>query len=425
MLNEMGAAEIVRRLARREITSSDVVEASLQRIAAREPEVQAWAHIDPERARAAAAESDRSGSGPLRGLPVGIKDNFDTADMPTVYGSSVYAGHQPAADAACVTILREAGAVILGKTVTTEFACFNPARTRNPRNLDHAPGGSSSGSAAAVADNMVSIALGTQTGGSVIRPAAFCGVVGYKASFGLINRGGIKPAAENVDTVGLMARKVEDAGLVAAVLMGVDPLSMMGDLARPPAIGIYRGPHWEMAEPAAIACLDAAAKALSAAGARVSEIDPPAILVEASNASMVAAGYEMSRALGHEWRNHRAAISAKLLPFLEQGWRTPQADYLDAVRTVERARRWLEGAFGAVDAWLTLPANGEAPPVFTSIGDSSFNRLWSASYLPAITLPAGKGPKGLPLGVQLIGPMFGDAKLMSVAKWCEGQLAKA
>jgi Asp-tRNA(Asn)/Glu-tRNA(Gln) amidotransferase A subunit family amidase len=404
-------------------TVEAAVSACLERIAAREAEVEAWAYLDPDRAIAAARARDREASrGPLHGLPVGIKDIMDTGDIPTEHGSPIYRGHRPAADAACVAVLRKAGAVVLGKTVTTEFAAFHPGKTRNPHNLVHTPGGSSSGSAAAVADGMVPVALGTQTMGSVIRPASFCGIVGYKPSFGLINRTGIKSQAEAVDTIGVFARSMDDAALVAAVLMGATPEAFATTIASPPRIALYRGPDWSKAEPAAAEAFEAAAKLLASAGAAIAEIDPPAVLRDAFAAHVTIVMYELARAFAPEWIAHRALLSAMLVGMIEEGWALSFAEYTEALAAMEAGRRWIAGRFADIDLILTLSAPGEAPKGLASTGDATFNRLWSGLHLPAVTLPYGTGPNGLPLGIQLVGPFRGDAKFIAAARWVEKTL---
>src|SRR5215471_21583885 len=246
-LNELSATEVARGIARGIFTAEAVTRACLNRIKEREASVKAWALIDPELALKQARERDRAKTkGPLNGVPIGVKDIFDTFDMPTDMGSPIYRGNRTTTDASCVAIVRAAGAVILGKTVTCEFAGLTPNVTRNPLNLAHTPGGSSSGSAAAVADHMVHVAFGTQTGGSVLRPASFCGVVGYKPTYNLICRGGIKFAAESRDTIGLIARSIDDVDIVMSVLTA---RSLTKRRETPPKIGFCRTHLWEIAKP--------------------------------------------------------------------------------------------------------------------------------------------------------------------------------
>ena len=326
--NELTAAEAARRIARGRLSSEALVAACLERIAAREPEVQAWAFLDAGLALGQARALDREPPrGPLHGVPVGIKDIFDTADMPTEYNSPIYRGHRPQWDAACVALLRRAGCVILGKTVTTEFASVHPARTRNPRNRAHTPGGSSSGSAASVADHMVPLALGTQTGGSTIRPAAFCGTVGCKPSFNSINRAGLKFAAESLDTIGLFAHSVEDAALGLHVLSGRALPGFEQAPARKPRIGVCRTPRWQDADAATRAMIEQAAARLAKAGARVADFELPQGCAQLFDDHAKIMDYETARALAWEYQNHPGQISASLRPRLEEGWRLPRATY--------------------------------------------------------------------------------------------------
>ena len=417
-LNELLAATASVLVAIGKVTSRELVETCLLRIEEREPAIGAWAWLDPEQVLAEADRRDREPRrGPLHGVPVGIKDIMDTADMPTEHGSPIYRGNRPAADAAVVAALRAAGAVIMGKTVTTEFAAFHPGKTANPHNPAHTPGGSSSGSAAAVADFMVPLALGTQTMGSVIRPAAFCGVFGYKPSFGTFARAGVKPSSNSVDTIGLFARALDDVVLMSMALTGGAPEDFDGPLDRPPRIGLFRGPHWSKAEPAAAAHLEQAARALATGGANVTEIATAPIFAEAYEAHRTIVIYEMAMALGHEWRVHRDLISPALSELLTAGAACPFARYLAAQEVVARARQWLADNFGGVDVWLTPSAPGEAPEGLAGTGDPVFNRLWTVLHTPCLTLPTDKGPHGLPLGVQVIGRFRDDARLIAAARW--------
>ena len=278
-----------------------MIEACLARIAAREPEIRAWATIDPDYALAQARMRDREPvRGPLHGVPIGIKDVIDTADLPTEMGSRLYRGYRPKADAACVAMLRDAGGIVLGKTTTAEFAGSTPTVTRNPHALDHTPGGSSSGSAAAVADFMVPAALGTQTGGSVLRPASFCGLIGFKPSFGRINPAGIMPAAESFDTVGMIARALDDVELLFAVLTN-DRVPVVAD-TMVPRLGLCRTHLWATARPETVAAVENAVAEASRAGASVRDIAWPDSFAELSAARAVINAYERAHSLGHEWR---------------------------------------------------------------------------------------------------------------------------
>src|SRR5215813_5672654 len=335
-ISELSAAEAARRIARRELSSESLVNDCLERIAARERDVQAWAFLDPDLARSQARALDRaSPRSPLHGIPVGIKDVIDTADMPTECGSPIYRGHHPRADAACVAQLRAAGCVILGKTVTTEFANNHPSRTRNPRNIAHTPGGSSSGSAAAVADGMVPLALGTQTGGSTIRPAAYCGTLGYKPSFGSINRAGLKFVADSLDTIGIFARTAEDAALAGHVLTGRALPGPAGVPARPPRIGLCRTQRWQEADAPTRATVEAAAAAAAKAGAQVADFEMPPGSERLFDEHTIIMQYEEARALAWEYTHHRDQISKTLLPRVEEGRLCPRPAY-DAAHELAR-----------------------------------------------------------------------------------------
>jgi Asp-tRNA(Asn)/Glu-tRNA(Gln) amidotransferase A subunit family amidase len=420
------AREAARQIAAGRLTAEAVATAHLDHIAARESVVGAWQHLDREQALAEARRCDAEPPrGPLHGVPIAVKDLIDTVDMPTAYGSPIYRGHRPAADASCVALARAAGAVVLGKTVTTEFATFTPGKTANPRNPAHTPGGSSSGSAAAVADGMVPLAFGTQTAGSVVRPASFCGVVGYKPSFGLINRTGVKPLADSLDTVGILAGNVDDAAFFAGVLTERPALRHLALLAPAPRFGLYRTPMWDEAEPAAAAALDRARAALERAGARVDEIaiDPTHHRLTAAQDAIM--GFEMARSLAYERIRHSALLSPRLAQQLDAGMAVG-ADEYDAARALaETARAGLGGFFGDCDAILTPAAPGEAPAGLGYTGNPVFNRMWTLLGVPCATVPAHWGESGLPTGVQLVGRAQDDARLLACAAFLERALAEA
>ena len=421
-LHELTAQQAVALLGRREITSEQLVRACLERIAAREPEVQAWEVIDEERALTEARRIDGLANSPaLRGLPVAVKDLIDMADFPTGYGSPLHRDHRPARDAACVAALRTAGAVILGKTVTTEFAVYTPGRTRNPRNLGHTPGGSSSGSAAAVADGMVPAALGSQTAGSVIRPASFCGIVGFKPTFGLLPMAGIRPISPSLDTLGVLVRAVADVPLLLAAMTG-RPAVPIAPLPRTPRLGLCRTEIWPNAAADARAALEAVAQRLAAVGAEVREVElgPEFAGLAGGQGTIMAA--EAAQSLRFEREQHADLLSQALRAWLEQGARTP-AEQLDAARAqADRCRAAFPAAMSGCDALLTLSAPGEAPAGLDSTGDPAFNRIWTLLHVPCASLPAATGNSGLPIGVQLIGRAGGDAQLLSVAAWAEQSL---
>jgi len=347
-------------------------------------------------------------------MPFGIKDIIDTEDLPTEYGSPVYRGHRPRADAACVALLKAAGCLILGKTVTTEFAQNHPSQTRNPRNPAHTPGGSSSGSAAAVADCMVPLALGTQTGGSVIRPAAYNGAFAIKPSFGSINRQGTKFVAESLGTIGIFARSVEDLAFSLEILSGRKAHSMDTSSLR---IGLCRTPVWGRADAATHDNLEQAAMRVAQAGARVRDFELPAGSLRLFDDWKLVSGFESARALAWEWENHRGDISKTLAPRLEESWKVTREQY-DGMRAHARqCRRALMEAMREVDFLLAPSATGEAPASLASTGDPVFNRAWTLLGVPCITIPYGKGSHGLPLGVQLVGAFDSDSALLAQADW--------
>jgi len=417
--NHLSAADAARLISRRELTSEALVAACLARIEAREREVQAWAFLDPALALSQARRLDReSPRGPLHGIPVGIKDVFDTGDMPTEYGSPIYRNHRPRSDAACVALLREAGCVILGKTVTTEFANNHPSRTRNPHNPAHTPGGSSSGSAAAVADWMVPLALGTQTGGSTIRPAAFCGTVGCKPSFNSINRAGLKFVAESLDTIGIFARWAGDAALAMNVLSGRAPVAVRDT----PRVGVWGTPRWGDADDATHATIEKAAAALAKAGAQVADFEMPAGSDRLFDEHGIIMHYEAARALAWEYQHHRDLISTSLLPRLEEGREHSRRAYDSARELARDCRQRLVYQMREIDFLVTPSAPGEAPGRLDTTGNAVFNRVLTLLGLPCVTLPYGVGPHGLPLGVQLVGRQEGDMELLAWAGWVEERL---
>ena len=419
--NELSAAEAARAIASGALTSAALVEACLQRIAAREASVQAWAHLDPDAALAEARARDAEPArGVLHGVPVGFKDIIDTVGLPTEYGSPIYRGHHAAADAACVALVRNAGGVVLGKTVTTEFAFVNPGKTRNPHRPTHSPGGSSSGSAAAVADRMVPLALGTQTGGSVIRPASFCGVVGYKPSIGQLSYAGVKLLARSLDTLGAMARRVEDLALLRAALLGA-PAAVAGR-GSAPRIGLSRTPWWGRADASSQAALLAAGEALAAAGAAVAEVELPAAFAGLCAANGAIMTFEGSRSLAYEIREHRAELSEKLTERLLPDAEIPYERYREALALAARCAGELPAVLGDLDALLVPSAVGEAPEGFETTGDPRFNQPWTTIGAPCVTLPGHQGSGGLPVGVQLVGRLAEDEALLATAAWAEPRI---
>jgi len=391
-----------------------LMEACLARIAAREPVVRAFTHLDPEAARRAAGAAR---PGPLHGLPVGVKDVLDTADMPSEYGSPIWRGWRPRADSAAVAWARAAGGVVIGKTVTTEFATRKPGPTANPRGLGHTPGGSSSGSAAGVADFFFPLAYGTQTAGSILRPAAYCGVVGYKPSFGAISRFGMKIMSDSLDTVGVMARSVADCALLAGAVSGRD----LGDPdVRPdrgPRVGICRSPSWGAALPETVALLERVTVALGRAGATVSQRELPEGIAALTTAHPVVMNSESARALGWELSTAREQISEGLRERLEFGLSRSEAEVADGYAVFAAAQAAFPAATEGLDVLVTPAAPGQAPKGLEWTGDPAFNFIWTSLHVPCVTVPAGEGPDGLPLGIQVVGRLGEDRAVLAWAQW--------
>ena len=420
----MGALEAASAIAEGKLTAEALTESCLARIAEREDTVQAWIALDPDLAREqAGARKIGIESDPLHGVPAGIKDVIDSSDLPTGYGSPIYEGYRPERDAACVALMRAAGLTLLGKTVSTEFAYTYPGKTRNPHNPAHTPGGSSSGSAAAVADFMVPVAAGTQTGGSVIRPASYCGVVGYKPSYGRIPRAGLKFLAESLDTIGTYGRSVADAAAFAAALDGT-PRPIVDAANGAPRIGLCRSPTWQYAEESSRVALDAAAKRLSDAGAKVTDVDLPAPFERAVEAHAVIIDFEGWRSLAYERENHPDQMSQRIRDTLDQGRRFSPELYADSLAMAAGCRAALNDVFEDFDVLLTPSAPGEAPRDLTITGESWFNRIWTMVGVPCITLPGLTGPQGLPVGVQIIGPGGQDERALACAAWAHPFIAE-
>lgn len=416
-IHEWTALRVVQAVEAGETTVEAVAKACLDRIEDREPDVQAWAFIDPDTVLGDARALD---NGPRRGLlhgaPFGVKDIIDTVDMPTGHGSPIYADNQPARDATCVALCRAAGGLLLGKTVTTEFAHVSPGSTRNPHDATRTPGGSSSGSAAAVGDAMVPLAFGTQTTGSVIRPASFCGVVGYKPSHGDFGLSGVGQNAPSFDTLGGMARDVADIALLRAAVMAAP----YRPLETPPLsslkLGLCRTPYWDQAEPSTQAAIEDAANQLSKAGGRVEEFSVPDGYAEVGDCLPLVSGYEFARVLAYERAHHTDKLSNKLLNGrVNDGDRCSYADYRAALATIAAYRARFADSVTGFDALLTPSAAGVAPVGLSVTGSPLFNGVWTALHTPALTLPVLEGPNGLPLGLQLIGHTYRDDALLDAA----------
>ncbi|TCK05733.1 amidase [Marinobacterium mangrovicola] len=422
--NQLSLIEAVRAISSGRLSSEALLASCLERIDERESQVGAWMHIDRA---TSAATAQQPGAGPLSGIPIGIKDLIDTIDMPTGYGSPIYSDHFPCRDAASVSELRNAGAILLGKTVSTEFAYFQPGKTANPHDLQRTPGGSSSGSAAAVADFHVPAALGTQTAGSIIRPASFCGVVGYKPSYGLLPITGIRALAPSMDHLGTLTRTVEDAGFLAAILGRRPELDIQSeDDDWVPKIGFCETPQWQQAEPSTQALLRDAAQSLRSAGAVVQEFNLPEEFSDLGEAHPLAMDYEVSVTGLFEVTNHADQVSARFRERFAAGKATATRDYDSALQKAQQARAALTMAMDAAssgcDVLICPSAPGEAPDGLDATGDPVFNRIWTFSGVPCINVPGLKGPNNLPVGLQVVGRFGDDTRLLKAARWIHSQL---
>ena len=416
-LNKISLTEVAKIISGGECSAEEVLVACLSRIEEREETVKAWAHIDKELILTYAQTLDNGPViGPLHGVPIGVKDVLNTADMPTQMGSPIYRGYKAKTDAACVAILRAAGAIILGKTVTCEFAGSFPGATTNPHNSNYTPGGSSSGSGAAVADFMVPAAFGTQTGGSVLRPAAFCGTVGYKPSYNMINRAGLMFAAENLDTIGLLTRTVDDADLLMSVLLK-RPLSKTLPRKAIATIGLCRTHLWEMASDETIFAVNDSVERLKAKNARFIEITLPPSFQHLNDARNIINDFERSRVMADHWYNDRELLSENIQGQLERGLSMSYKTYKKALNLAQKSRHEIKGIFDQVDFVLAPSTHGEAPFGLDSTGDPKFQGLWTILHVPTITLPTHSGPNNLPVGIQLIGYNHRDEHLLSWARW--------
>ncbi|TRZ67573.1 MAG: amidase [Rhodocyclaceae bacterium] len=438
-LSLLGAAEAASALAEGRISSEELVAACLERIKVDEPRVQAWAYLDPEHALRQARSADlrrREGKalGPMHGIPVGVKDIIDTQDMPTEDGTVLHAGRTPSDDASVVSMLRAAGAIIIGKTVTSELATYSPGKTRNPHNPEHTPGGSSSGSAAAVAARMVPLAIGTQTNGSVIRPAAYCGVVGYKPSFGLVSRHGVLKQSRPLDQIGVMARSVEDAAFVAEQIIGYDendpdtrvlPKPRLREIALqepplPPTLAFVKTSMWKLVDAQS---REAFAELVTHLGERVEEFSLPAGFKDAWKWHQTIMEADLAKNFEAEYNDGRDKLSESLRGQIERGRRVRAVDYNKALDQIPALNSGLSQLFDLrYEAILTPAAAGTAPLGLESTGSPAFCTLWTLCGLPAITLPLMQGANGLPLGVQLVGPRGGDARLLRTARWLVAQV---
>lgn len=436
-LNELTATVAAQMIADGEITAEQLVQDCLDRIEAREPEVQAWAYIDPDYALAQARAADQQraegkGVGPLHGVPVGIKDIIDTADMPTENGSPMFKGRRTNHDAACVAALRAAGAIIMGKTVTTELANLNPSKTRNPHNLEHTPGGSSAGSGAGVADYHIPLALGTQTGGSVIRPASFNGVYGLKPTLGLIPRGGVLMQSHTLDTVGVYGRSVEDLGLITDTLSIFDPADAQSyrgsrgrtsevlaqEPPRQPRFAFLKTPAWDHADAGAQAAIESTVAAL---GDICDAPDLPDPWNQVCDLHATVIGAEDLAYYGSYLEQTPELLSAKITERLTAAKAIRADEYIKTLQARETIYASLEDLLQRYDAILCLPAPGPAPRGFETTGNAIFNGLWTYLGVPCVSLPR-LTVDGLPLGLQLVGMRGDEGRLLRTARWLDRKL---
>jgi Asp-tRNA(Asn)/Glu-tRNA(Gln) amidotransferase A subunit family amidase len=412
----LSALDLVRRIEADTLTAASVLDLCAEAIDAREAEIGAFTALDFERAKRDIQNVALAGA--LRGLPVGMKDIFETASFPTEFGSPIYKGNHPSADCALVSMVRRAGGVILGKTVTTEFASLQPAKTRNPHNSAHSPGGSSSGSAAAIAAGMLPIAVGSQTGGSVIRPAAYCGVAGFKPSFKLLPTLGMKGFSWSLDTPGIFAAGIADVAFAAAAISGRD-LRVDQNPTSPPRIGLARTHIWGEASVPMQAAVETAASGAAAAGARVDEIVLPTVFEDAFRAHAIVQDYEAYRSLAFEYDHHREKIGPVLRDQLDRAAALTAEEYDAARRTTKHARKAFADLMVDTDVLLTPSAPGVAPNGLGSTGASIFNRLWTLLGVPCVNVPGLFDRTGLPLGVQMVGRFGRDRSTLEAALFLE------
>ena len=432
-LTELSATDAIRKIRDGEITSEELVQACLDRIEQVNGEIEAWAHLKPDhaldQARTLDAQRAEGGPvGPLHGIPVGIKDIFDTEGLPTENGTVLDSGRQPMQNCKVVSLLMEAGAVIMGKTVSTELAVFGPGKTKNPHNPEHTPGGSSSGSAAAVAAYMVPLAIGTQTNGSMIRPASFCGVVGFKPTHGLIPRTGALALSANLDTVGTFTRSIEDAALVTETLVAHDsgdthtrarahpPLSKVAAEEPPitPNVAFAKTAVWDQADPET---QEAFAELLEHLGDDCDELPLSEPFDHAVKMHGDIMNADLAKNLAAYFERGRDKLTSRLCEMIEMGQKVSAVDYNTAVDGREVLNSGLNDVFDHYDIIITPATPGEAPAGLDSTGNPVFNSLWTFCGTPSITLPLMEGPSGLPLGVQVVGPRGDDARLLRNANW--------
>lgn len=421
-LFKLSATEAVEMIGQKKIRAVDLVVDCLDRISSLDKSVEAWTSLDPDAAIAAAKRADEEPlAQPLTGIPIGLKDNIDTRDFPTTYGSAIYEGHRPAQDAVCVTLCKEAGTVILGKTASTEFAYRTPSTCKNPHNLSHSPGGSSSGSAAAVASQMVPLAIGTQTGGSVLRPAAYCGVYAFKPRYGDLSFAGVKNLAHSFDTLGCMARSLSDLSLFYSALQKTPNQALNTSSIEDPKIAIYRTAFWDQAQPAAVESFETMLSKLRSSKAELHEVRLDKLDKELLEASWTINKFEGSRHLLQDSLTNPDLLSEAARDLVKEGLEIGFEDYQAARAACERARSLIAAALAGFDGVVSLSSPGEAPANLQDTGPVTFNFIWTATYLPALNIPFFTGPSGLPIGMQVVGTGT-HHQLLEMGSWIEKQL---
>ncbi|MGH8719705.1 MAG: amidase [Burkholderiales bacterium] len=405
--------------------SEQLTRSCLSRLAQLEDKLHAWAWLDSQRATTIARGAHvKVSRGPLNGIPIAVKDIFPVRGIPCEFGSALYAGFIPDTSANIVQKIERAGAFVMGKTVTAEFAFLAPGKTCNPWNVEHTPGGSSSGSAAAVAAGFVPAAIGTQTNGSTIRPAAFCGIVGYKPSFDLISLAGVQPFSPSLDTAGVFTRSVADAALFASCLTEKNGV-LSADLevpTRPPRLAAVRSPVWHLANADQQRRFSADIQRLRQAGAEVSEVELPNVFTDAHSTQRTIMLYEGAQTFSAFRKKHRAGLSGTLNRALDEGEAISRARYRAALTLRAPLKKELDDFLQRFDAIITPPAAGEAPEGLQVTGDPAFCTIWTLCGVPALTIPTGLGVRGLPLGLQIVGRHGDDSNVLAVAKWCESKL---
>lgn len=420
---DLSAVEAAGHIANGSLTAEALMRSCLERIAQREPQIQAFEHIEGDEALARAQALDRMPPhGSLHGLPFAAKDNYDTFDMPTTSGSPIYTGNRPSCDASIVALARGAGAILVGKTVTTEFAYVKPGKTRNPHDTSRAPGGSSSGSAAAVAAGMVPLAFGSQTVGSIIRPAAFCGAAAFKPTFDLLPTTGIKSMAWSLDTAGVFGRTVADCALFVDALLGTEYLSGLRS-TEPPKVALCRTQDWPDVQPEVIVALDEAGARLANAGAKIRSIELPPDFSDLRDTLMIILAFEMAKVLAPETARHYNLLSPQLQEQLEKGRTISFGEYHKAKSAAAAYRARLGDLFGDADVLMAHASSGEAPIGNAYTGFSFLNGVCTMLGTPCVSVPGLKGPNGMPVGVQVIGRIGEDARTLAAANWMAPRLA--